>query len=115
MCMADRIKERRIAMNLTQEELAKKLGLQKSAIAKYENGHVENIKRSVIKEMSRVLECNPSYLMGWDNNVENNGGFIANMLMDVEFTSYVKTMYHLSSEKRLKVYGYIDALKKDGE
>ena len=67
MGMADRIKERRLAMNLTQEELAEKLGLQKSAIAKYENGRVENIKRSVIAQMSNILECSPAYLMGWDN------------------------------------------------
>ena len=42
------------------------LGLQKSAIAKYENGRVENIKRTVIKQMADVLECSPSYLMGFD-------------------------------------------------
>ena len=69
MGMADRIKERRLSMGYTQEELAEKIGLQKSAIAKYVNGRVENIKRSVIAKMSEVLECSPSYLMGWDNNV----------------------------------------------
>lgn len=62
MDMADRIKERRIALGLTQEELGNKLGLQKSAIAKYENGRVENMKRSVIAKMAKVLECSPSYL-----------------------------------------------------
>ncbi|MBE6005635.1 MAG: helix-turn-helix domain-containing protein [Sarcina sp.] len=67
MDMATRIKERRLAMDYTQEELASKLGLQKSAIAKYENGRVENIKRSVIQKMASILECSPSYLMGWDD------------------------------------------------
>ena len=56
-------------MNYTQEELAQKLGLQKSAIAKYENGRVENIKRSIIAQMAEILECSPAYLMGWDRNV----------------------------------------------
>lgn len=67
MDMATRIKERRLAMDYTQEELASKLGLQKSAIAKYENGRVENIKRSIIQKMASILECTPSYLMGWDD------------------------------------------------
>ena len=67
MDMAARIKERRLAMDYTQEELASKLGLQKSAIAKYENGRVENIKRSIIQKMASILECSPSYLMGWDD------------------------------------------------
>lgn len=66
MNMSDRIKERRMAMGMTQEELGEKLGLQKSAIAKYENGRVENIKRTVIKQMADVLECSPSYLLGFD-------------------------------------------------
>lgn len=66
MEMSERIKERRIFMGYTQEELGEKLGLQKSAIAKYENGRVENIKRSVIANMAKVLNCSPSYLMGWD-------------------------------------------------
>lgn len=65
MEMADRIKERRILMGYTQEELGEKLGLQKSAIAKYENGRVENIKRSIIANMAKVLDCSPAYLMGW--------------------------------------------------
>ncbi len=69
MDMSQRIKERRLAMGLTQEGLATRLGLQKSAIAKYENGRVENIKRSVIAKMSGVLQCSPAYLMGWDDSV----------------------------------------------
>lgn len=68
MDMATRIKERRLAMDYTQEELASKLGLQKSAIAKYENGRVENIKRSIIQKMASILECSPSYLMGWEDS-----------------------------------------------
>ena len=68
MEMGERIKERRLQMKYTQEELAEKLGLQKSAIAKYENGRVENIKRSTIQKMATILECSPAYLMGWDSN-----------------------------------------------
>lgn len=84
MGMAERIKERRLAMNFTQEELAQKLGLQKSAIAKYENGRVENIKRSIIAEMANILECNPAYLMGWDDTtnsrIQKKKGITINVL-----------------------------------
>ena len=67
MDMKSRIKERRLCLGLTQEELAAKLGLQKSAIAKYENGRVENIKRSVIMRMADVLMCSPCYLLALED------------------------------------------------
>jgi repressor LexA len=67
MGMAERIKERRKALGYTQTELGLKLGLQASAIAKYENGRVKNMKRSVIANMAKVLECSPAYLMGLED------------------------------------------------
>ncbi len=73
MGMAERIKERRKIMGYTQTELGEKIGLQASAIAKYENGRVENIKRSTIANMAKVLECSPSYLMGLDNTSSTIG------------------------------------------
>lgn len=72
MGMAERIKERRTAMGLTQEDLGEKLGLQKSAIAKYENGRVENIKRTIILDMAKILDCSPAYLMGWEEAPKSN-------------------------------------------
>lgn len=70
MNMAMRIKNRRKVMGLTQEELAAKLGVQKSAVAKYENGRVENIKRSIIQKMAEILDCDPAYLLGFSDEVK---------------------------------------------
>ena len=41
MSIGKLIKDARIAKGLTQEELGELVGVQKSAIAKYENGRVE--------------------------------------------------------------------------
>lgn len=68
MNMGDRIKEMRKLRGFTQEELAQKLGLKDSAIAKYESGRVENIKRNVIAEMAKVLDCSPVYLLCLDED-----------------------------------------------
>lgn len=61
--MGDRIKYLRERAGLTQEELGEKIGVQKSAIMKYESGTVENIKRSSVKIMAEALGVTPSYLM----------------------------------------------------
>ena len=63
MSIGDKIKTARIAKGMTQEELGKHLGLQKSAIAKYENGRVVNIKRSTLKKISDVLDIRASELI----------------------------------------------------
>lgn len=60
------IKELRKNKGLTQEELAAKLGLQKSAIAKYENGRVSNIKRTTLQKMIEIFECSPAVLLGYE-------------------------------------------------
>lgn len=45
MEIGERIRRLRKDRHMTQEELAHMLGLQKSAIAKYEKGRVSNIKK----------------------------------------------------------------------
>lgn len=61
--MGERIKAEREALGLTQEELGAKIGVQKSNIAKYENGRIENIKRVTIAKMSMLFGCDPAYLL----------------------------------------------------
>lgn len=67
MDMGNRIKELRIKAGLTQTELGDKLGIGASAVAKYENGRVKNIKQSTIAEMARIFDCAPSYVMALDD------------------------------------------------
>lgn len=66
MHMGERIKQLRIQNNMTQEDLGKRLGVQKSAIAKYENGRVQNLKKSTIKKMADIFGVDPSYVLGMD-------------------------------------------------
>lgn len=71
MDMSSRIKELRLAAGLTQEELAKRLNMQKTAIAKYENGSVTNMKRSVISKMADIFKVAPSYLLALDDQEDS--------------------------------------------
>ncbi len=66
--MGERIKQLRIKKGITQEELGNVIGVQKSAIRKYESGLVQNIKRSSIKKMADYFGVSPSYLLGWDDD-----------------------------------------------
>ncbi len=63
-----KIKTARQAKGMTQGELGDILGVQKSAIAKYENGRVVNIKRSTLKKISDVLDIPPYELIFDEKN-----------------------------------------------
>ena len=68
--LANRLKSLRLKANLTQEELGKKLGVQRSAINKWEKGIVTNIKRDTIIKMSEIFNESPSYIMAFDDEKE---------------------------------------------
>ena len=65
--MGDRIRNKRLENNWSMEELGKRLGVHRAAIGKWENGDVQNIKRSSIEKMARLFECDPVWLMGFED------------------------------------------------
>ena len=68
MTMGERIKQLRLAAGLSQEELGSKVGVQKAAIHKYENGLVVNLKRAMIDKLAKALYTTPAYLLGLEEN-----------------------------------------------
>lgn len=79
MQMGEIIRQLRLQRGITQEELGKVIGVQKSAIRKYESGLVENIKRSSIKKLADYFGVSPSYLLGYeDSSTTVNNGIIGN-------------------------------------
>ncbi len=83
--MADigkKIREKREAIGMTQEELASKLGYKnKSSIAKIETG-TNDIVQSKVVEFAKVLNTSVSYLMGWDESSKSTSrkGVVINVL-----------------------------------
>lgn len=70
MSTGEIIKKLRLDHDLTQEQLGDILGVQKSAIAKYENGRVENLKTSTIKKMSEYFGVSPLLFLGLKDKLE---------------------------------------------
>lgn len=66
--MGQRIRQKRIELGLTQEELGQKLGIKKSAISKIENGEVKAIDRDYIAKMVQLFHCDANWLMDLDDS-----------------------------------------------
>ena len=77
MNLGDRIRIRRNELNLSQTELAEKMGYSdRSTIAKIESGK-NDLNQSKIQQMAECLQTTPEYLMGWtddpyDYNADRN-------------------------------------------
>lgn len=90
--IAERIKNKRLEFHMTQEELASRLGLQKSVIAKYENGRISNIKRSTIQKMAEIFECSPVWLMGLDATPETSEEAIKSAKEDAQLVAKYRAL-----------------------
>lgn len=72
----DRIKARREELNMSQEDLANKLGYKsRSSINKIEKGE-NDIPQSKIAAFAKALDTTPGYLMGWDDRKPTLDGLL---------------------------------------
>ena len=104
MDMGERIKYLRSLKGWTQEELGAKVGMQKSAIAKYEKGNVENMKRSVIKKMSELFEVSPSYLMALDDLDKLNNIRYVEEMVDIPVIGTIACGDPITAEQNVAYY-----------
>lgn len=111
MDIGKKIKNARISKGLTQEQLGNLVGVQKSAIAKYESGRVVNIKRSTLQKIAKVLDIRPSELIFEDSPVET-AEFHSKILTDFELLKRLKDYYELSEENKKMIRDLIRNLNK---
>lgn len=96
------IKMLRIQNNMTQEELGERIGVKKSAIAKYESGRVENLKRSTIEKLANIFDVSPTYLLGMSNEKE---------VTELHFTDPTEAFKYILDTPLMMAYGGYDVRK----
>ena len=109
MEVGQKIKEARILKGLTQEELGNMVGLQKSAIAKYENGRVVNIKRSTLQKLAQALDLRGSDLI-IESNPKEAAELSAKVLLDSELMDAIEKYYTLTAEKQKMIRDLIRSM-----
>ncbi len=68
--MAQKIKELRVANDMTLEQVADIVGVGKSTVRKWETGMIANMRRDKIAALAKALHTTPEYLMGWSTEIE---------------------------------------------
>lgn len=106
MTLYDRIRTRREQLNMSQEELAKKLGYKsRSTIAKIESGE-NDITQSKIVAFAKALGVKPGYLMGWEEAPSANP--FPTVLQPAKYRKY-KVLGNIACGSP------IDAVQEEGE
>ena len=111
MDIGEKIKAARLEKGMTQQELGELLGVQKSAIAKYESGRVVNIKRSTLKKISDILGIRPSELIfDINNNPVATAERHFEMIMDEDLSEIFEDFQKLDAKKRKIVKDLVHSL-----
>lgn len=114
-----KIRSARLAKGMTQEELGTILGVQKSAIAKYESGRVVNIKRSTLKKISDVLDIPPFELVFDQDHQriqqknDTMSDVVVRMRMDSDFFAIIEGLNRLTPVQLASVKQVVDAFQKN--
>ena len=111
MEIGQKIKKARLERGLTQQELGDIVGVQKSAIAKYENGRVVNIKRSTLQKIAKALNIRPSELL-FNDTPKDAANLHVRIITDFELMEAIKDYYLLSEENQKMIRDLIRSLKK---
>ena len=104
MTTADRIKNRRIELGLTQLEVAKRLGLTtKAAVSKIE-GQGDNVTLKNVEKFAKALDCSIPYLMGWEDEEEK----VSEQKLTAKEQQFIEAYSQLSEEQQ----GLVDNLMR---
>lgn len=68
MRTGERIKQRRIELGYTVDQLAKLLNKNRATIYRYENGDIENLPTSILTPLAKALNTTPADLVGWSDD-----------------------------------------------
>lgn len=79
------IKKRRLELGLTLKDVAYALGTAESTISRYESSNIQNMGIDKIIALSKVLQCSPTYLLGWSESC-NYDNVLSQELKDDDYT-----------------------------
>ena len=94
------LKNRRLELNLTLEDVGNYVGVGKSTVRKWENGDIANMKRDKIVSLSKILKLDPLDIIDPNNELSNRNNIYIKAVMS--------GMNKLSNERQKNVKNYVD-------
>lgn len=102
--IGSRIKYARDLRNVTLDDIAKKVGVTKSTIQRYETGKITTIKLPVVESIAIALNVNPSWVVGKSDNMELPSQKIPRIM---QYYNQLNDVGKHEAEKRVEELTYI--------
>lgn len=71
MGLKENLKQMRKERNMTLENVAEYIGVNRQTVQKYESGLIANIPSDKIEKLAECFRTTPAYLMGWEDASDN--------------------------------------------
>lgn len=105
MSIGQRIRAMRMQQGLSIDELAYRLGKNRTTVYRYENGDIENLPLGILDSLANALNTTPAYLMGWESS--NNTYEVRESFTAIEPKWYDEIVLDgFNSEEREKLLEY---------
>ena len=105
------IKTGRMELGLTLEDIAKKVGVSKPTVQRWESGDIENMRRDKIAKLAETLKMQPTELLGWEKTEpQKKDYFVPDKYKDVMF-AFENGAENLTQEDIDDVIKFIEFLK----
>lgn len=69
MTKGERIKKRRLELDLTLDQVSKIVDVSRQTIQRYESGVIQTIPSDKIELLASALNTTPLYIMGWEKGL----------------------------------------------
>ncbi len=105
MNISARLKQKRKEENLTADYVAKKIGVAKSTLYRYENGDIDKMPIQILQKIAKIYNTSPISLIGYEDELDyvtnnvviNDNSYYLNDVQIEEVKLFVEFL--LSKEK----------------
>lgn len=66
MTIADRIRNRRLELGLSVDDLAERLQKNRATVYRYESNYIKSYSPEVMESLAKALQTTPAYFYGYD-------------------------------------------------
>ncbi len=110
--IGNRIKYARGLRDVTLDDIAKKVGIAKSTIQRYETGKITTIKIPVVESIAIALNVNPAWIVGKSEEMELPSQKVPKI---IQYYERLNDIGKHEAEKRVEELTYLQKYTKEGE